>query len=47
MEVVARTLPPDWRRTAQAAGLQMALGLERPARVALDAVWAGSRRVAA
>jgi len=47
MEVVARTLPPDWRRTAQAAGLQMALGLDRPARVALDAVWAGSRRVAA
>jgi len=47
MEVVARTLPADWQRTAQAWGLQMTLELGRPARVALDGVRAGSRRVAA
>ena len=37
MEVVARTLPADWRTTAQAWGLQLTLELGRPARVVVTA----------
>jgi len=37
MEVVARTLPADWRTTAQAWGLQLTLELGRPARVMVTA----------
>jgi len=47
MEVVARTLPADWQRTAQAWGLRMTLELDRQARLALDGFGARSGRVAA
>jgi len=37
MEIVARTLPADWRSRAQAWGLQLTLELGRPARVTVHA----------
>jgi putative two-component system response regulator/two-component system response regulator RpfG len=37
LEIAARLLPPDWRETAQAWGLQLALELGRPVRVERDA----------